>query len=84
MWSRADVIGLFSINVVSFSPNVVLSGLSFSTNSVSNPRMLSARTVYVLSSLHVRIELKVASDMDDAIGPLNQSVSEGRLGKRLI
>jgi len=34
MWSRADVIGLFSNNVVSFSRNVVLSGLSFSVNVV--------------------------------------------------
>jgi len=34
MWSRADVIGLFSNNVVSFSRNVVLSGLSFSLNVV--------------------------------------------------
>jgi len=41
MWSRADVIGLFSNNVVSFSRNVVLSGPSFSPNVVSKPRMLS-------------------------------------------
>jgi hypothetical protein len=34
IWSRADVIGLFSNNVVSFSRNVVLSGLSFSLNVV--------------------------------------------------
>jgi hypothetical protein len=34
MWSRADVIGLFSINLVSFSRNVVLSGPSFSINVV--------------------------------------------------
>ena len=33
IWSRADVIGL-SNNVVSFSRNVVLSGLSFSLNVV--------------------------------------------------
>jgi hypothetical protein len=32
IWSSPDVIGLFSINVVSFSRNVVLSGLSFSLN----------------------------------------------------
>ena len=32
MWSRPDVLGLFSINVVSFSPNLVLRGLSFSIN----------------------------------------------------
>src|SRR5208337_4834170 len=53
MWSRADVIGLFSNNVVSFSRNVVLRELLFSLNSVSKPRMLSVRTVYVLSSLHL-------------------------------
>jgi hypothetical protein len=34
MWSRPDVIGLFSINVVSFSRNVVLSGPLFSINVV--------------------------------------------------
>jgi hypothetical protein len=50
MWSSPDVVGLFSINVVSFSRNVVLRGLLFSRNSVSNPRMLSVRAVYVLSS----------------------------------
>jgi hypothetical protein len=38
MWSRADVIGLFSNNVVSFSRNVVLSGPSFSINVVWNER----------------------------------------------
>src|SRR5271165_7301496 len=53
MWSRADVIGLFSNNVVSFSSNVVLSGPSFSLNSVSKPRMFLVRTVYVLSSLYI-------------------------------
>jgi len=34
IWFRADVIGLFSNNVASFSRNVVLSGLSFSINVV--------------------------------------------------
>jgi hypothetical protein len=34
MWSRADVIGLFSNNVVSFSRNVVLVELLFSINLV--------------------------------------------------
>src|ERR1700746_1632675 len=51
MWSRADILGLFSSNVVSFSRNVVLRGLLFSLNSVLKPRMLSVRAVYVLSSL---------------------------------
>src|SRR5208283_1227969 len=53
MWSRADVIGLFSNNVVSFSSNVVLRGLLFSINLVSKPRMLSVRGDYVLSSLQL-------------------------------
>src|SRR5208282_6836666 len=53
IWSSPDVVGLFSINVVSFSRNVVLRGLLFSLNSVSKPRMLSVRTVYVFSSLHL-------------------------------
>src|ERR1700737_3707706 len=55
MWSRADVLGLFSNNVVSFSCNVVLSGLSFSINVVRKQRILSVRTVYVLGSLHLYI-----------------------------
>ena len=53
MWSSPDVIGLFLNNVVSFSRNVVLSGLSFSVNVVPKPRMLSVRADYVLSSLHL-------------------------------
>jgi hypothetical protein len=43
MWSRADVISLFSINVVSFSRNLVLSGPSFSINVVWKRAMLSVR-----------------------------------------
>src|SRR5208337_2514480 len=50
---RADVVGLFSNNVVSFSSNVVLRDPLFSLNLVSKPRMLSVRGDYVLSSLHV-------------------------------
>jgi hypothetical protein len=53
MWSSPDVVGLFSINVVSFSRNVVLRDPLFSLNSVSKLRMLSVRAVYVLSSLHL-------------------------------
>ena len=34
MRSSADVLGLFSINVVSLSPNLVLRGLLFSNNVV--------------------------------------------------
>jgi hypothetical protein len=40
-WLETDVLGLFSLNVVSFSRNLVLRGSLFSLNSVSNPRMLS-------------------------------------------
>jgi hypothetical protein len=61
MWSRADVIGLFSNNVVSFSRNVVLRGLSFSINVVPKPRMLSVRAVYVLSSLQL-VQVPVVGD----------------------
>src|SRR6478736_3368179 len=57
MWSSPDVIGLFSNNVVSFSHNVVLRRLLFSLNSVSKPRMLSVRAVYVLSPLQLPIFL---------------------------
>jgi len=53
MWSSPDVIGQFSPNVVSFSPNVVLRDPLFSLNVVSKPRMLSVRGNYVLSSLHL-------------------------------
>ena len=55
IWSRADVIGLFSNNVVSFSRNVVLSGRLFSHNVVRKSRMLSVRTDYVLSSLNLAV-----------------------------
>jgi hypothetical protein len=54
--ARGDLLdSRFSINVVSFSRNVVLSGPSFSINSVPKLRMLSVRVDYVLSSLHVII-----------------------------
>ena len=43
MWSRPDVIGLFSINVVSFSRNVVLSGPLFSGNVVRKSGCFWAR-----------------------------------------
>jgi hypothetical protein len=55
MWSRADVIGLFSNNVVSFSRYVVLRNHLFSLNSVSKPRTLSVRADYVFRSLQVRL-----------------------------
>src|SRR4051794_11070371 len=53
IWSRSDVIGLFSINAVSFSPNVVLRAPLFSPNSVWKRAMLSVLAVYVLSSLQL-------------------------------
>src|SRR5271166_738299 len=59
MWSRADVIGLLSNNVVSFSRNVVLRDHLFSLNSVSKPRMLSVRADYVLSSLQLRCSIRL-------------------------
>ena len=43
VWSSPDVIGLFSINVVSFSIIVVLSALSFSANVVRDGRCFRAR-----------------------------------------
>src|SRR5271165_2652759 len=60
MWSSPDVVGLFSINVVSFSSNVVLSDPLFSLNSVSKPRMLSVRVDYVLSSLQIGLHFQKA------------------------
>jgi hypothetical protein len=66
MWSSPDV-GLFSNNVVSFSRNVVLRGFLFSLNVVPKPRMLSVRSDYVLSSLHLGI-------MESIIGGLGKPV----------
>jgi len=65
MWSSPDVIGQFSPNVVSFSPNVVLRDPLFSLNVVSKPRMLSVRGNYVLSSLQVGISPTLKSVWDD-------------------
>src|SRR5271165_4740110 len=70
MWSRPDVIGLFSNNLVSFSRNLVLGGLSFSINSVPKPRMLSVRGDYVLSSLHLGSILIVSSGFAGELGAL--------------
>ena len=53
IWSGADVLGLFSINVVSFSRNSVPRGSLFSTKVVPKSRILSVRTFYVLSSLQI-------------------------------
>jgi hypothetical protein len=43
MWSSADILGLFSLNVGSFSRNVVLSSPSFSLNVVRDGRCFQAR-----------------------------------------
>ena len=51
MWFGCDVIGQFSINVVTISLNVLLRDLLFSLNMVSKPRMLSVSADYVLGSL---------------------------------
>jgi hypothetical protein len=56
MWSRPDILGLFSNNVGPFSRNVVLSGPLFSINLVPKTAMLSGRGVYVLSPLQLGVE----------------------------
>ena len=53
MWFPADVIGLFSLNAVPFSRNVVLSTWIFSANPVPKKRMFSVPAIYVLGPLHV-------------------------------
>ena len=50
MWFSPDVIGVFLTNVVSFARIVVLRSPLFLIKVVSNPRMLSVRADYVLSS----------------------------------
>jgi hypothetical protein len=53
MWVVADVIGLFSLNVVSFSFNVGQKARIFSINVVPKWPMLSGRGVYVIGPLHI-------------------------------
>jgi hypothetical protein len=53
MWSRADVIELFSNNVGPFSFNVSRKGSLFSINLGRKPRMFSSRSVYVLKPLQI-------------------------------
>src|ERR1700720_533937 len=54
MWSRLDILGLFSINVVPFSRNVVvLSGPWFSLNLGPEQRMFLGQAIYVLGPLHL-------------------------------
>ena len=43
MWFWPDIAGLFSINVVTFSTNVISKGPLFSLNVVPKPRMLSRK-----------------------------------------
>jgi hypothetical protein len=47
MWSRSDILGLFSINVGSFSLNLVPSVSLFSINLVRELARLSGRALYV-------------------------------------
>src|SRR6266852_8476639 len=51
LWFLPDVIGLFSIIVVSFSLNVGRSAPMFSINVVPKTRMLSVPTIYVIGPL---------------------------------
>jgi hypothetical protein len=53
MWVLADVVGLFSINVGPFSPNVGRDHRIFSANLVPKRRMLLGQAVYVLGPLQV-------------------------------
>ena len=52
-WFLADVLGLFSINVVPFSRNVVPSARIFSINPVPKTRMFSVPAIYVLGPLQI-------------------------------
>ena len=52
-WFLVDVLGLFSIIVVSFSINLVLGDRIFSINLVPKQRMFSVPAIYVLSPLHL-------------------------------
>ena len=52
-WFLVDVLGLFSIIVVSFSINLVLGDRIFSNNVVPKPRMFSVPVICVLGSLHI-------------------------------
>ena len=51
MWSRADILRLFSNNVVSFSRNLVLKSLLFSINVVRTWAMFLGQAIYVLGPL---------------------------------
>jgi hypothetical protein len=54
MWALADVVGLFSIIVGPFSPNVGRRQRIFSANVGPKRRMLSGRAVYVIGPLHLQ------------------------------
>ena len=53
MWVLADVVGLFSINMGPFSPNVGRDHRIFSVNLGPKRRMLSGPAVYVLGPLQL-------------------------------
>jgi hypothetical protein len=56
MWVVADVVGLFSINVGSFSRNLGRSVRIFSANVGQKHRMLSGPASYVLGPLQLPVD----------------------------
>src|SRR5215470_7783282 len=62
MWVLADVVGLFSIIVGPFSPNVGRRQRIFSANLGPKRRMLSGRAVYVIGPLHLSCPQVVAQE----------------------
>jgi hypothetical protein len=58
MWFLADVVGLFSINVGSFSRNLGWSVRIFSANVGQKRRMLSGPAIYVLGPLQITPPLR--------------------------
>ena len=79
MWSSPDVVGLFSINVVSFSSNVVLRGLLFSLKVVWKRAMFSVRGDYVLSSLQLSLRQALEAPSEIAGPFLSRAVSKIRM-----
>ena len=52
-WFLADVLGPFSVNVVSFSRNVVSVARIFSVNLVPKQRLFAVPAIYVLGPLQL-------------------------------
>jgi hypothetical protein len=65
MWVLADVVGLFSIKVGSFSRNVGQDHRIFSANVVPELRMLSGQTVYVLGPPQVSLKRAIVGNVSD-------------------